>query len=104
MVNMSTLPTVIVSEADAVHPLASVTVTVYIVVDEGVAKGQHELAFDKEDGLDQIKLTPPDAVRVAEPPKHIEALGLVLAGGVGLRDTSTESVETHPVTESVTVK
>ncbi len=101
---MSTLPTVIVSEADAVHPLASVTVTVYIVVEAGVARGQQEVARDKDDGLDQIKLTPPDAVRVVEPPKHIEALGLVFAAGVGLRDTSTESVETQPVRESVTVR
>jgi hypothetical protein len=95
---------VIVVEAEAVHPFTSVTVTVYVVVVLGVAIGQQALALDREPALDHIKVTPPDAVSVAEPPKHIEELALVCARGVGLRVTTTESTEVQPVRESVTVR
>jgi hypothetical protein len=103
-VKLRVLPTVIVSDAEAVQPLASVTVTVYMVVESGLAIGQHELGFERVEPFDHMKVVPPDAVRDTEPPVQIDALGPTLAGGPGFLVTSTESTELHPVTESVTVR
>lgn len=90
--------TVTVAEHELVHPLASVTVTVYVVVTEGltVIEAVVALVLHRND-------VPPDAVSVDEPPTQIEGLELaMLHTGAGLIVTVVEHELVHP-SASVTV-
>lgn len=68
--------TVTDNEADEfIHPIEFVPVTVYVVVDAGLANtDEPDVMFKPIDG-DQIKFSAPLTVRLAEPPKHIVASG-----------------------------
>jgi hypothetical protein len=84
--------TVTVAEHELVHPSASVTVTVYVVVAEGltVIEAVVALVLHRND-------TPPDAVRVDESPTQIDELELaMLHTGSGLTVMVNESVAVFP--------
>jgi len=84
--------TVTVVEHELVHPLALVTVTVYVVVDVGFTVIEAVVA-----ALLQRNDVPPDAVNVDEPPTHIDGLdGVMLHVGAGLTVTVVEHVLLHP--------
>ena len=90
--------TVTVTEQDEVHPLASVTVTVYVVVDAGLTVMAAVVA-----ALLHRNDVPPEAVSVTEPFGHTEGLaGAMLQTGAGFTVTVTEQDEVHPLA-SVTV-
>ena len=85
--------TVTVVEHELVHPFASVTVTVYVVVEVGLTVIEAVVA----DVLHRNE-TPPEAVSVDEPPIQIEGLELVmLHTGGGVTVTVTEHVLVHPL-------
>jgi hypothetical protein len=89
---------VTVTEHELVHPFASVTVTVYVVVDVGLTVIEDVVA----DVL-QRNDTPPDAVNVDEPPTQIEGLeGVMLQTGAEFIVTVVEHELVHPLA-SVTV-
>ena len=89
---------VTVTEHELVHPFASVTVTVYVVVEVGLTVIEAVVA----DVLHRNDV-PPDAVNVVEPPTHIEGLeGAMLHAGAGLTVTVVEHELVHPLA-SVTV-
>ena len=89
-----------VTEHELVHPLASVTVTVYIVVDVGFTVIDAVVAalLHKND-------VPPDAVSVAEPFGQTEGLeGEMVHADGGLTVTVVEHVLEQPFTsDTVTV-
>src|SRR5215216_4323439 len=89
---------VTVTEQELVHPLASVTVTVYVVVEAGFTVMEDVVA-----ALLQRNDVPPDAVSVDEPPTQIDGLaGVMLHTGAGLIVTVVEHELVHPLA-SVTV-
>src|SRR5690349_7698046 len=92
--------TVTVVEHELVHPFASVTVTVYVVVVVGLTVIEAVVAalLHKND-------VPPDAVSVDEPPTQIEGLaGVMLHVGGGVTVTVTAHVLLHPLAfDTVTV-
>lgn len=91
--------TVTVFEHELVQPLASVTVTVYVVVTAGLTVIDAVVA-----PVLQRKDTPPDAVSVTEPPTHMDGLaGVITHTGGGLTIMVTEHDEVQPLSESVTV-
>ena len=84
--------TVMVAEHELVQPSASVSVTVYVVVAEGltVIAAVVALVLQRND-------TPPDAVSVDEPPTQIEGLELlILQTGSGLTVMLKECVAVFP--------
>jgi hypothetical protein len=84
--------TVIVAEHELVHPFASVTVTVYVVVDAGFTVMEAVVA-----ALLQRNDVPPDAVSVAEPPmQNDESETAMLQTGPGLTVTVVEHELVHP--------
>jgi hypothetical protein len=90
--------TVTVAEHELVHPLALVTVTVYVVVVAGLTVIEAVVA-----ALLQRNEVPPDAVNVEEPPTQIEGLfGVMLQVGPGFTVTVVEQELVHPFA-SVTV-
>src|ERR1041385_2353978 len=85
--------TVTVAEHELVHPLALVTVTVYVVVVVGLTVIEAVVA-----ALLQRNDVPPDAVNVDEPPTHIEGLfGVMLQVGAGFTVTVAEHELVHPL-------
>ena len=85
--------TVTVVEHELVQPLASVTVTVYVVVEVGLTVIEAVVAdvLHKND-------VPPDAVSVEEPPTQIDGLdGDMLHTGAGFTVTVTEHVLVQPL-------
>src|SRR5262245_42767751 len=83
MTQVGTGVTITVVEHELVHPLASVTVTVYVVVDVGLTVMEAVVA----DVLHR-NVTPPEAVSVAEPPAQIEESDtVILHTGSGLTVT-----------------
>jgi len=89
--------TVNVVEQELVQPLASVTVTVYVVVALGLTVIEAVVA----DVLHRNDV-PPDAVKVAEPPTQMESLEVILQTGAGLIVTMVEHELEQP-SASVTV-
>jgi len=84
--------TVTVVEHELLHPLALVTVTVYVVVTVGLTVMEAVVA-----PVLQRKDVPPDAVNVAEPPIQIIGLGQVmLHTGSGFTVTVVEHELVHP--------
>ena len=84
--------TVTVTEHELVHPLASVTVTVYVVVEVGLTVIEAVVA-----ALLHRNDVPPEAVSVAEPFGQIEGLaGVMLHTGAGFTVTVTEHELVHP--------
>ena len=84
---------VTVVEHELVHPLAFVTVTVYVVVAVGLTVIEAVVA-----ALLQRNVVPPDAVNVDEPPTQIEGLdGVMLQVGGGFTVTVVEQELVHPL-------
>src|SRR5258705_11323867 len=93
MVQVGPGVTVTVAEQELVQPLASVTVTVYVVVTAGFTVIEAVVA----DVL-QRHDTPPDAVSVDEPPTQIAGLELVmLHTGAGLTTIVVEHELVQPL-------
>src|SRR5262245_23800068 len=85
---------VTVTEQELVHPLAFVTVTVYVVVEVGLTVIEAVVA-----ALLHKKDVPPDAVSVVEPPTHMDGLdGVMLQTGNGFTVTVVEQELVHPFT------
>lgn len=80
------------------HPFASLTVSVYVVVTEGVAVGEQTLAFESPVAGAQEQLTPPDPVNGAEVPAQMAVEPDADAVGDGLTVTVTVGalVEAQP--------
>ena len=90
--------TVIVTEHVLVHPLASATVTVYVVVAVGLTVIEAVVSE-----VLHRNVAPPDAVSVTEPPTQIEeSETAMLHTGSGLMVTVKEHELVHPFA-SVTV-
>jgi hypothetical protein len=84
---------VTVVEHELVHPLASVTVTVYVVVDVGLTVIEAVVA-----ALLQRNDVPPVAVSVDEPPTQTDGLaGVMLQTGAGFIVTVTEQELVQPL-------
>ena len=84
--------TVTVVVQELVHPFASVTVTVYVVVEVGLTVIEAVVA-----ALLHTNDVPPAAVSVEEPPTQIEGLaGVMLQTGAGLIVTVVEHELVHP--------
>ena len=98
VVAVGTVFTVITTDDVAVHPLTFVTVTVYVVVELGVATGVAEVALLKEPDGNQEYDTPPLAPNVVEEPLQILAADPALAIGKELTVTITVLVEVQPFT------
>lgn len=85
--------TVTVVEHELVHPFASVTVTVYVVVEVGLTVIEAVVA----DVLHRNDM-PPEAVNVDEPPIQIDGLaGVMLHAGGGVTVIVTAHVLVHPL-------
>jgi hypothetical protein len=83
---------VTVVEHELVHPLAFVTVTVYVVVAVGLTVIEAVVA-----ALLHRNDVPPDAVSVEEPPTQTDGLaGVMLHVGAGLIVTVVEHELVHP--------
>src|ERR1041385_5492265 len=82
------------------HPLASVTVTVYVVVDVGVTVIEAVVA-----PVLQRNDVPPEAVSVAEPPMQTEESELTMPQEIGttLKITVAVAELVHPLAGFVTV-
>jgi hypothetical protein len=89
--------TVTVSVADAWHPLASDTVTLYVVVAVGLT-----VILLVVDPLLQIYVLPPFAVRVVLSPRQISLSPLIVGVGIGFTVTVSLATAWHPLA-SVTV-
>src|SRR5689334_11950694 len=92
--------TVTVVEHELVHPFASVTVTVYVVVEVGLTVIEAVVA-----ALLHRNEVPPVAVSVDEPPTQIDGLdGVILHVGGGVTFTVAEHELVHPIAfDTVTV-
>src|SRR5258706_16246232 len=87
----------IVSCVEAVHPLLSVPVTVYVVVDDELAvTGEPVDALRFVDGV-QLYLCAPPAVSVADCPLQIAGGGVTVTTGSGLTVTVTCVEAVHPL-------
>ena len=90
--------TVTVVEHELLHPFAFVTVTVYVVVTDGLTVIEAVVA-----ALLQRNDVPPEAVNVDEPPTQIDGLDdVMLHVGAGVTVTVNEHELVHPFA-SVTV-
>ena len=89
--------TVTVTDVAAEHPLTSVTVTVYVVVADGLT--EMEVVFCP---LLQEYEVPPEAVRVVDSPLQMTLSPVIAGVGNGLTVTVTEVAAEHPLA-SVTV-
>jgi hypothetical protein len=99
MLHTGTELIVTVAEQELVHPLASVTVTVYVVVEVGLTVMEAVVA-----ALLHRNDVPPDAVSVDEPPIQIEGLELaMLHTGAGFTVTVLAQDDVHPLLALVTV-
>jgi len=89
--------TVTVTCAVAVHPLLSVPVTVYVVVEEGVAVTEEPVEELRDaDGL-QVYVLAPLAVSVADAPLQMAGGGVTVITGSGFTVTVTCAVAVHPL-------
>ena len=85
--------------AVAVHPAAEVPVTVYVVVDVGLAVTVDAVVLLKpEEGL-QLYVFAPPAVNVVDCPKQIATGGETVTTGNGLTVTVTCAVAVHPAAD-----
>ncbi len=99
MLHIGTGFTVTIVEHELLQPLASVTVTVYVVVTVGLTVMAAVVA-----PVLQRKDVPPDAVMVDEPPIQIAGFaGVILHTGSGFTTTVVEQDEVHPLAPFVTV-
>ena len=92
----------IVTVAVAVQPLGAVTVTVYVVVVEGVAVGLLIVELFREEAGNQTYVPPPVAFRVVFPPLQTVALVVLAVALAVFTLTVTVVVPVHPLA-SVTV-
>jgi hypothetical protein len=93
MVQVGPGVTVKVAEHELVHPLAFVTVTVYVVVDVGLTVIEAVVA-----ALLHRNDVPPEAVSVEEPPiQNDESEIAMLHVGAGLIVTVVEHELVHPL-------
>ena len=94
---------VTVTDAVSEHPLASVTVTTYVVVAPGVAEGLETVVLLNPLAGDQEKPVPPLALSVVELPLHMATPDPAVAVGNGLTVIVTLAVLEQFPLETVTV-
>jgi hypothetical protein len=99
---VSEVCTLTVTCAVSEHPFASVTVTVYVVVAEGLATGLEPVVALKPVAGPQVYEVPPLALKVTLFPVQIVTLFPALALGNGFTVTVTEADAVQPAA-SVTI-
>src|SRR5258707_14218846 len=95
--------TVTVICAEAEHPFASVPITVYEIVEDGLAvTDEPAVELNAVAGLQEYVLAPP-AVRVTDCPAQIAAGLVTVTTGSGFTVTVTSSLWLHALDVPVTV-
>jgi hypothetical protein len=84
--------------ADAKHPLASVPVTVYAILEVGLAVTDDPLVAERPVEGDQLYVDPPDAVKVVDDPEQtVNDDAAIVIVGFGFTLTATVDELVHPL-------